>query len=415
MRILPSFSRRLIPLLIAVGAIVGLALEVVPAGATTATNPAIEPQGPADGINVPASEEGLSVTFSCPGFVLEEGETEVIEEENEEEEMEVVEEITIPPTAGSAENYGVHFSTSGGVDGKGQLSTTGFGEAGEGEAEAVKGTPNCSSELELPSSANRPATLYEGRVYWQAYRESEVAPDGVEVGPVRSFVVVSHIEEPELTFREQIFAGYLTKVGFYYESELPGTVIQLQQLESGTWKTIAEAPGNSGGENTFFFKPKKAGRFKFRPLVLFAGPELGLESETKAVRKPTKARVTSAAEDGSYLAASQKERQEWPITASVTGGGTVLRGLSAEAETTCKGPTKAQNVSIEVGAFLRNAKIAPDGTVFGVTKTKGPEEWTVTFTGSLFQGRLQGELTTAHANCTGYRAIDAVLSKPKKK
>lgn len=415
MRSLPSFSRRLIPLLVVVGAIVGLAFEVVPAGATTASSPPIEPQSPAEGITVAASEEGLPVTFTCPIFVYEEGETEVIEEENEEEEMEVVEEITIPPTTGGAEEYGVHFSTSAGLDKSGQLTTTGFGETGEGESEGIKGTSSCSSELELPSTATRPATLYEGRVYWQAYRESEVAADGVEVGPVHSFVVVPHIEEPELTFREQVFAGYLTKVGFSYESELSGTVIKLQELEGGTWKTIAEAPGNAGGENAFFFKPKKAGRFKFRPLVTYAGPELGLEAETKAVRKPTKARVTSAADDGSYLAASQKERTEWPITLSVTNGGTVLRNLTAEAETTCKGPTKAQNVSIEVSAYLHNAKIAPDGTVFGVTKSKGPEEWTVTLTGSIFQGRFQGELSTSHANCTGYRVIDAVLSKPKKK
>jgi hypothetical protein len=423
MRNLPSFSRRLIPLLIAVGAIVGLALEVVPAGATTATNPSIEPQSPAEGTSLAAVEEGLKVTFTCPSFVLEEGEPieeegeggEEGEEEGESEEEGGTEPLVGPPVLGGAENYGVHFSTSAGLDGKGQLTTTGFGEAGEGEAEAVKGTPNCSSELELPSSAGRPATLYEGRVYWQAYRESEVAPDGVEVGPVRSFVVYPHVEEPELAFREQIFAGYLTKVVFSYEAVLSGTTIDLQQLEGGVWKTIAEAPGNAAGENTFFFKPKKAGRFKYRPLVIWAGPELGLESEAKAVRKPTKSRVTSAADDGNYLAANDKEREESPITLSVADGGTVLKNLSAEAETTCAGPTKAQNVTIEVGAFLRNAKIAPDGTVFGVTKSKGPEEWTVTFTGSLFQGRLQGELTTAHANCTGYRMVDAVLSKSKKK
>jgi len=93
----------------------------------------------------------------------------------------------------------------------------------------------------------------------------------------------------------------------------------------------------------------------------------------------------------------------------------VLRNLKAEAETTCKGPTKAQNVKIEVDAYLRNAKIAPDGTFFGVTKSKGPEEWTVTLTGSIFHGRFQGELLTSYANCSGYRVIDALLSKGAEK
>ena len=153
----------------------------------------------------------------------------------------------------------------------------------------------------------------------------------------------------------------------------------------------------------------------FRPLVLGGAQPQGLESEAKAVRKPPKQRVTSAAEDGNYLAASGKEREEWPIEFSVKSNGTVLRNLNVEAETTCKGPTKAQDVKLEVPAHLRNARIAPDGTVFGVTKTAAPEEWTVTLTGSIFQGRFQGELSTSRANCTGYRMIDAVLQKPKKK
>jgi hypothetical protein len=415
MNIRPSFSRRLIPLLVAFGAVLALVIEVGSAGASPATSPPIQPQSPADGVSLPATEEPIPVTFTCPSFVYEEGGVEVIEEEIEEEVEEV--EIKIPPTPGSAENYGVHFSTSPTVaEDTGQLTTAGFGEAGEGEAEAIKpANGTCSSELELPKTAITPATLFEGRIYWQVYRESEVVPDGVEVGPVRSFVVYPHVEEPELTFREQIFAGYLTKVGFSYESELGGATVKLQVWEGSSWKTLAEAPGSNRGENTFFFKPKKAGRFLFRPLVEDIGPDLGLETEVKAVRKPSKTRVTTAADDGPYVAASKKEQEESPIELSVKNGGTVLRNLKAEAETTCKGPTKAQNVEIEVNAYIHNAKIAPDGTVFGVTKSKGAEAWTATVTGSVFDGRFQGELTTSYANCSGSRMVDAVLSKGAKK
>jgi hypothetical protein len=139
-----------------------------------------------------------------------------------------------------------------------------------------------------------------------------------------------------------------------------------------------------------------------------------LERVAKVVRKPTKTRVTSAADDGAYVAANAKEREEWPIEMSVAGGGTVLKNLKVEAETTCKGPTKAQDVKLEIPAVLKHAKIAPDGTVFGVTETSGPEVWTVTLVGSLFQGRFQGELSTSRTNCTGYRTIDAVLKKSVK-
>jgi hypothetical protein len=438
-----SFSH-LVPLLVALAAFTGLIVAVAPAGATTATSPPIEPLIPSENAGVQASAEPLSVTFTCPTFAAEEGEVieepeeepveETLEERREraEEELEQIKEeeegvvfpeeevvppvvLREPPVLGGGEEYGVHFSTSFATDKFGQLGTAGFGEAGEGSSEPIKGSAaQCSSELELPTKPV-PAALYEGRIYWQVFRESAFGENGVEVGPVHSFMVFPFIELPELIFREQIFAGYLTKVGFDYEAELGGAVVQLQEWENGAWKTIAEAPGSNSGENAFYVKLKKAGRHVFRPLVLGGAQPQGLESVAKAVRKPTKQRVTSAADDGSYLAASGKEKEEWPIEFSVKSNGTVLRNLDLEAETTCKGPTKAQDVKLEVPAHLRNAKIAPDGTVFGVTKSAAPEEWTVTLTGSIFQGRFQGELKTSHANCTGYRTIDAVLQKPKKK
>jgi hypothetical protein len=383
------------------------------------------------------------VTFSCPQFVYEAGELieeEEIElpEEPEKEEPEEGEEegeggeeeggkeeeilppppVFGPPTLGGSENYAVHFSTSSSVNpATGQLGTTGFGEKGEGESEAIKGSAGlCSSELELPSKPF-PFTLYEGTIYWQPYRESTVVPDELEVGPVRSFKVVPHVEEPEVLFREQVFAGYLTKVFFGYEAELEGTTIELQELQGTTWAKVAEAPGSNSGENNFYVKPKKAGRHTYRPVVhsgSMAAP-LALEEISKAVRQPTKDRVTSASDDGAYVASNAAEREEWPIEMSVSGGGTVLKNLKVEAETKCKGPTKEQDVKLEIPAVLKHAKIAPDGTVFGVSKTSGPEVWTVTLVGSLFQGRFQGELSTSRTNCTGYRTIDAVLKKTVEK
>ncbi len=421
--------RRLVPLFVAAAALLILVLEVGSAGARPATGPTIVPQSPGDGAPVPASEEALTVSFTCPSYVYEEGEVIEVEEpeegggeEGEEGEGEgegaptppIV--VVGPPVLGGGEEYGVHFSTSPTVNAAGQLSTTGFGEAGEGFSEPVKGNKGiCTSELELPKTPN-PAALYEGKVYWQPYRESAVSPDGFEVGPVQSFTVFPYIEEMELEFREQIFAGYLTRVGFYASAELTGAVLQLQSFEAGTWATIAESPGNKDGENFFFFKAKNAGHHQFRVLVLGAGgkPVVGSEATVKAVRNPTKARVTSAADDGAYVAASAKAREESPITFNVTGNGTMLKNVQLEAETKCTGPTKYQDVVIEIPAHLSHAKIAPDGTVYGVTTTTGPEVWTVTVSGSIFQGRFQGELSISHANCTGYRSIDAILKSTVK-
>jgi hypothetical protein len=411
MEIQMSFSRRLVLLIAAAAALLISALEVGSAGAAPAGPPAIVPQSPGNGAPVPASSEALTFTFSCPQYVYEKGELiEEPEEEEGEEEGTPPPPVFGPPVLGGGEEYGVRYSTSPAVDAAGQLSTTGFGEAGRGFSEPIKGSASlCSSELELPKTPN-PATLYEGKIYWQVFRESAVSPDGVEVGPVSSITVFPHLEEPELEFREQIFAGYLTRVGFYYEAELGGAVVQLQTFEGGAWTKIAEAPGSDRGENSFFIKVKKAGHHLFRALVLGSAgkPELGLEPVAKVIRKPTKARVTSAADDGAYVAANAKQREEWPITFSVNGDGTMLRNLKLEAETVCKGATKDKDVTIEIPAFLSHAKIAPDGTVFGVDTTKGPEVWTVTLSGSIFQGRFQGELSISHANCTGYRTIDAI-------
>ena len=429
MKSLPPFSRRLVPLLAAAAALLVLVLEVGSAGATPATGPEIVPLSPPEGAPVPAGSEALSVSFACPGYVYEEGELIEPEEPKEEggegeeegEEGEEKEAVTppaptfTPPVIGGAEGYAVHFSTSPDVNAAGQLSTAGFGEAGEGSSEPVKGTGACSSELELPKTPN-PAALYEGKIYWQAFRESALRPDGVEVGPVRSFTVFPYIEKMELELREQIFNGYLTKAFYYGSAELAGAVVKLQLLEGGAWQTIAEAPGNEAGENTFFFKPKKAGHHLLR--VVAGGssgkPEVASEPTVKAVRQPTKARVTSSADDGVYVAASAKEREESPITFNVNDNGSQLRNVKLEAETICKGQTKYQDVAIEIPAHLTHARIAPDGTVFGVTKTAGPEAWTVTLSGSIFQGRFQGELSISHANCTGYRSIDAILERTVK-
>ncbi|HTT95054.1 MAG TPA: hypothetical protein VMF55_10300 [Solirubrobacterales bacterium] len=418
MKNLSRCLRRLIPLIVAAAALLVLVLEVGAAGASPASGPAIVPLSPAGGVPVAATEEALKVEFACPSYVYEEGEVIEPEEEGEEgeEEGEPPAPVIGPPVLGGGEEYGVRFSTAPTVDAAGQLSAAPFGEAGEASAEPIKGSGGrCGAEFELPKAPN-PATLYEGRIYWQAYRESAVTADKVEVGPVSSFVVFPHIEEPELFFREQVFAGYLTKVGFDYEAELGGAVVQLQMLEGGAWKTVAEAPGSNQGENAFFVKVKDAGHHLFRTLVLGAGgkPDLGMEPVVKVVRPAPKQRVTSAAEDGAYVAAAAKQREESPLTFTIKGGGTVLRNLKLEVETICKGPTKPQDVTIEIPAYLRNAKIAPDGTVFGVTETKGPEVWTTTLTGSIFAGRFQGEVSISHANCVGYRTIDAIAKRTVK-
>src|SRR5882757_6660757 len=95
------FLRRLVPLLAAAAALLVLVLEVGSAGASPATGPAIVPQTPADGAPVAATGEPLSVVFSCPRFVHEEGE--LIEAEEPEEEATPPTPEFGPPVLGGSE------------------------------------------------------------------------------------------------------------------------------------------------------------------------------------------------------------------------------------------------------------------------------------------------------------------------
>jgi hypothetical protein len=363
-------------------------------------DPPIAPVGPAEGASVPAVEEGLKVTYTCPTYrtAIEVEEEEV---ENEEGEIEVIENA-VPVTEGS-EGYEVRFSTSPTPGKDGLLTTTGFGEAGEAEAEVVKGTPWCSSELELPTSPN-PAVLYSGKVYWQAHRECEECALGFETGPVRSFVVVPKIEEAEIVYEPHVYAGYLTKVNFFASSGLKGAKVLLQQWTGTEWKTIAEEPGTEAGENSFFVK-LGAGHKLLRPVATATGVTLPLEEKAKTVRKAKKPRVTI--KTGEWVYSLKPEREEFPLSFKVTKGGTMLRGLTASLEAICKAPDGTK-VTIESTSSVKEVPIAPDGSVAAHFATTGATPTTVSLTGNFFGGRFSGLLTSEFLNCKGFREFEAV-------
>jgi hypothetical protein len=394
-------------LLLAGAALVSLLVAAI--ASALPGDPPIANQAPADGATLPAVAEGLKVTFSCPAYRTAEEVVE-IEEENEEEEIEIIEE-TISVFGGS-EEYGVNFSTSPTPGTDGRLTTAGFGEAGEGESEAVKGTPNCTSELELPTVPN-PAVLYSGRVYWQAFRECEGCASGYETGPVSSFVLFPKIEEGEINYVNHIFGGYLTKVHFSAEAELKGTKILLQRWGGSAWETIGEEEGSNAGENNFYVT-LAPGHQLLRPFVVGTGVALALEPKARTVRKP-KGSPPAPVATGTWIVAGKTEQEEFPLSFRVTDAGTMLRGLNAPIEAICHAATPAGNVTIEAVSAIHHARIAPDGSVVGRTRSNGEIPSIVALTGNFYNGRFTGELTSAFANCTGFRQFEAVLQKPPKK
>jgi hypothetical protein len=402
-----SRSTKLIFLL---GAAALASLLVAAIAAALPGDPPIATLSPADNAAVPAVAEGLKVGFSCPAYRSAE---EVIETEvkNEEEEIEIEKETVT--TLGGNEAYGVHFANSPALGSDGRLSTAGFGEAGEGEAEVVKGTPNCTSELELPTTLN-PAVLYSGRVYWQAYRECEGCETGYETSPVRSFLVVPTVPEAEINFENHLFGGYLTKVAFTSGAELKGTTVQLQEWSGTGWTTIATEPGNNSFVNSFFVK-FQPGRRLLRPVVVGNGVTVALEEKARVVRK-AKGGPSPAVKSGTWeVVGTATTREEEPLTFKVTAGGTMLAGLTGYAEAVCRGATKAEDVTIESTAAVHKARIAPDGSVAAVSYSTGATPAAVYLTGSFFEGHFTGEINSNFANCAGFRQFEATLAPPKKK
>lgn len=403
-------------------------------------DPPIAPVSPADGSNVPAVEEGLKVTYTCPAYrtaeePLEEEEIEVPEEkeeggeeEGEGGEEEGGEEEVLPPPAppveklipvfGNTESYGVNFSTSPTVGANGLLTTSGFGTAGAAEAAAVAGSPNCESELELPTSPNPPALFHE-RVYWQAHRECEGCPSGFETGPVQSFVVIPNDEEAEITYESHIFGGYLTKVSFAGEAGLKNAKVALQQWNGLEWVTLGEEPGNDFGENSFYVK-LGVGHRVLRPVLVGSGITLPLEAKGKSVRKVKKGTKTGV-KTGDWAYALKKEREEFPVDFRVTDNGTMLRNLSAPLEAICKTPDNKNRVTIESTSSVKEVPIAPNGQVVAHFTTTGATPTTVTLIGNFFDNRFSGTLTSNfNTNCNGFREFEAVPvaaepAKPKQK
>lgn len=195
--------------------------------------------------------------------------------------------------------------------------------------------------------------------------------------------------------------------------ELKGATVQLQEWDGSAWNTIASEPGNNAFENSFFVKFETGHRL-LRPVVAGVGVALPLERKTKTIRKP-EGSPPPAVKPGTWVVAGKKEQEEFPATFKVTEGGTMLQGLNAGAEAICKGPTKAENTTIESIAVIKSARIAPDGSVAGRTETKGTTPTVITLTGSFFNGRFSGEINSTFASCAGFRQFEAVLQKPTKK
>lgn len=359
-----------------------LALALVPAGAQALPgDPPITPASPADGATVPANAEGISVSYSCPAY-----------------RQQVYGSPEDPITErGDAGDYDVRFSDSPALGADGLLASKPYGSDASAQ---LASDGSCTSVLDTADSSSSPEVA-GGRVFWQAYRSCiGCERQRPETASVRSFVVRSSVTG-KLKVPRRSYGGYLGIFALESEAKLSGAKVALQRRTRGRWKTVVTESYRL--DRTELIASLPAGRQKVRALVIAGTRKLAVATRTLTVRRPGR-RSTSRRDNGRY--AARRASANSTLSFKVTGGGSTLRNFRASVTTFCFGPTLPDNRLALAFAVLDKVRVAPDGSVVGLLKTrKGARE---VLHGRLRNGRFVGEVSVAFSTCSGTRKLDAV-------
>jgi hypothetical protein len=338
----------------------------------------IVPLAPADGATVPANPDGISVAYACPGYtvaVYEAGDTRIVD-------------------TGDAGDYQVRFSDSPALGPDGLLASQPYGSDASATAEPGG---SCTSTLDTYDTASSPE-IVGGRVYWQAYRDCLGCTPQWETAPVRSFVVRPSVSA-RLRTAARVYAGYLGVYSVTSEAELSGARVLLQRRAGKRWRTVAE---ESFGERTELVAKLPGGRQALRAVVVAGAARFTVAKRTLRVRRGGR-RATGGRDDGRY--ADPKPSRNSTLRFRVAGGGRTLREFKASLTAFCVGPSLADNRLVIAYAALRSARVAPDGSVTGLLKTRKGAR--VLLTGRLRAGRFKGEVTMRFSTCSGSRKLGA--------
>lgn len=342
----------------------------------------IVPRSPADGVTVPANALGIAVTYDCPTYraaVYSSGNTAY-------------------PDYRDHEAYEVQFSNSPVLGGDGRLASQPYG-SNAGARLNPDGT-TCTSALDTYDTASSPE-IAGGRVYWQASRYCNgCGASQREFAPVQSFVVRPASVKASLKAPAHPYAGYLNVFTLKTKAPLSGAKVALQRRSGKRWKTIDRVSFRLGATELVAKLP--AGRQLVRARVETAARSFTAAHRTVKVRRSGR-RTTSRRDDGSY--AARKAAKNATLRFQVGSGGTQLRRFKASVTTFCIGPSLADN-RIYVGfALLNTVRVAPDGAVTGLLRTKKGGQ--VLLTGRLHKRRFKGSVSQSFSTCNGTRKLDA--------
>lgn len=114
-------------------------------------------------------------------------------------------------------------------------------------------------------------------------------------------------------------------------------------------------------------------------------------------------RTPSRRDDGRY---APPKSEKGPLRFSIAGGGRTLRGFQASVSTFCFGASVESNMLVVIAAKLDPVRIAPDGAVVGVLRTKDDDREVLV--GRLRNGRFSGTIDVSLSTCNGQRKLTAV-------
>jgi len=348
-----------------------LLLPGVPAAAMPSDPPIVQ-LTPADGEAVPANPAGVTVTFTCPAYL-----------------------ISTPLDRGEHGDYDVLFSDGPALAANGRLASRPYGNVASARLNADGAT--CTALLDTVDTARSPE-IAGGTIHWQVSRAcTGCGGPGREFSPVRSFVVRPAAATGTLTAPKRLYAGYPALLSLSSGATLAGGTVVLERRAGARWRTLDEVAFDIDGTPLIATLPR--GRHALRARV---GNRVIAQRIVTVLRPGT--RGTSTADDGAYR--PRRTAPNATLRLRITGGGTRLTGFRASVAVLCPGTGPGENRFVIGFATLRSARVAPDGTVVARTVTGAGTR--VQLTGRLRDRRFSGSVTLKRGSCTGTRALAAV-------
>lgn len=201
---------------------------------------------------------------------------------------------------------------------------------------------------------------------------------------------------------ERLYAGYLGAFAVKDASDRDGNAtVSLQRRVGSGWAAVTSEPRRSDATELYGKLP--AGRQSLRAVVVTDdGQRTPVASRTLTVLREGR-RTPSRRDDGRYAPAKS---EKGPVRFSIAGGGKTLRGFQASVTTFCFGPTIDSNRLLVFAAKLDPVRVAPDGAVVGVLRTK--DDGREALVGRLRSGRFTGTIDVSLSTCNGQRKLTAV-------